>query len=66
MNRVMAISRSCEEGWYLLREDDYIWRVKENGKIDCAAQGSARLLELLDFLQKWKTPSRRIFLNYPL
>ncbi len=66
MNQAMGISRSCEEGMYLLREGDGIWRVHKNGAIDCAAQGSTRLFEVLDFLQKWKTSSRRTFLNYPL
>ncbi len=51
MNQGMAISRSCEEEMYLLRDEDWIWRVYENGAIDCTAQGSIRLFEVLDFLQ---------------
>jgi len=66
MTDTMTIRRSCEEGMYLLREGECLWRVNEDGEIDCAAKGPARLLELLHFLQEWKTPSRRLFLNYPL
>jgi hypothetical protein len=66
MNEIMGISRSCEEGMYLLREGKSVWRVNENGEIDCAAQVPTRLFELLHFLQECKIPSRRLFLNYPL
>jgi hypothetical protein len=66
MNDTMAIRRSCEEGMYLFREGNRVWRVNENGEIDCVTQGATRLLELLYFLQEWTTPSRRRFLNYPL
>jgi len=66
MNTAMAISRSCEEGMYLFRENHCVWRVNEEGVIDCAAQGPLGLFELLRFLQQWKAPTRRIFLNYPL
>ncbi len=66
MNDTMTIRRSTEEGMYLLRNGDDVWRVDENGQVDCVAGGETRLLELLNFLQQWKTPSRRIFEQYPL
>ena len=66
MNGTMSISRSCEEGMYLLREGECLWRVNEDGKIDCGAKGPTRLFELLTFLQQWRTPSRRLFQHYPL
>ncbi len=66
MNDTMTIRRSCEEGMYLLREGECLWRVNKDGEIDCVAQGPARLPELLLFLQEWKTPARRLFLNSPL
>ncbi|MDH5426576.1 MAG: hypothetical protein OEZ05_00460 [Nitrospirota bacterium] len=66
MNTTMAISRSCEEGMSLLRANHCVWRVNEEGVIDCTAQGPLRLFELLRFLQQCKAPTRRIFLNYPL
>ena len=31
MNDTMAIRRSCEEGMYLLRKGDCLWRVNEDG-----------------------------------
>ncbi|MDR4460758.1 MAG: hypothetical protein MRJ67_15295 [Nitrospirales bacterium] len=65
MNGTMAISRSHEEGMYLLREGDYVWRVTEDGKVDCAILGDPTACELLTFIQNWKTPSRRIFQEYP-
>lgn len=66
MNDTMTIRRSCEEGMYLLREDECFWLMNEDGEIDCAAQGPTRLFELLHFLQQWRTPSRRLFQQYPL
>ena len=63
MNDTMTIRRSCEEGMYLLREDDCLWRVNEDGIVDCLASGHTRVFELLTFLQQWKTPSCRFFLN---
>ena len=66
MNGTMAIRRSCEEGMYLLREGDNLWRVNEDGIVDCRAHGYSCVFELLTKLQQWKTPSRRIFQNYPL
>lgn len=65
MDDTMTISRSCEEGMYLLREDDYVWRVNEDGEVDCAVLGNPTAFELLTFIQKWKIPSRRIFQDYP-
>lgn len=65
MNDTMTIRRSCEEGMYLLREGDDVWRVNEDGKVDCAVLGDTTACELLTFIQKWKTPSRRIFQDYP-
>jgi len=66
MNDTMSISRSCEEGMYLLREGDCLWRVNEDGMIDCTSHGHVRVFELLTFLQQWKTPSRGLFQNDPL
>jgi len=57
MNDTMAIARSCEEGMYILREDDYLWRMNEDGVIDCTAQGHIRIFELLTLIQQWKTSS---------
>lgn len=65
MNDTITISRSCEKGMYLFREGDYVWRVNEDGKVDCAVLGHTTVFELLTFIQKWKTPSRRIFQDYP-
>ncbi|MEO6202276.1 MAG: hypothetical protein ABIU05_10255 [Nitrospirales bacterium] len=65
MTDTMTISRSREEGMFLLREGDYVWRVNEDGKVDCAVLGDPTAFELLSFIQKWKTPSRRIFQEYP-
>ena len=61
MKDTMAIARSCEEGMYILREGDYLWRVNEDGGIDCTAQGHNSVFELLTRLQQWKTPSRQVF-----
>ena len=66
MNDTMAIARSCEEGMYILREGDCLWRVNEDGIIDCTAQGHTSVFELLTFIQQWKTPSLRLFQKYPL
>ena len=57
MNRTMAIARSCEEGMYILREDECLWRVNEDGMVDCAAQGHTNVFDLLAFIQQWKTSS---------
>ncbi|HNP61709.1 MAG TPA: hypothetical protein PKM72_12770 [Nitrospirales bacterium] len=65
MNATMTIGRSREEGMFLLRESDYVWRVHEDGKVDCALHGDATAFERLSFIQKWRTPSRRIFQEYP-
>ncbi len=62
----MAIRRSSEEGKYLLLEGNRVWRVGEDGRIDCSASGSKKIFELLNFLQSWKTPSRRRLQHYPL
>ena len=66
MNDRMTIARSLEEGMYILREGDCFWRVDEDGKVDCAAQGLNRVFEQLVFIQQLKSPSRRIFQKYPL
>lgn len=66
MNKTMAIRRSCEDGMYLLREGDCLWRVNEDGMVDCTAQGHTCVFELLTRLQQWKAPSHRLFQNYPL
>ena len=65
MSDTMTIRRSCEEGMYLLREGDCLWRVDEDGIVDCIASGHTRIFELLTFLQQWKPLSRRLFQNYP-
>ena len=65
MNDTMAIARSCEEGMYILREGECLWRVNEDGVIDCTAQGHIRIFELLSFIQQWKTSSRPLFQEYP-
>jgi len=66
MNDTITIRRSCEEGMYLLREGECLWRVNEDAEIDCTSQVPTRLFELLHFLQQWETPSRRLFQHYPL
>ena len=65
MNAIMAISRSDEEGMYLLRENDCLWRLNEDGMVDCAAKGSTNVFELLTLIQQWKTQSRRLLQEYP-
>jgi hypothetical protein len=65
MDDTMTIARSIEEGMFLLREGDCLWRVNEDGIIDCTAQGHTGVFNLLTCLQEWKTPSRRIFQEYP-
>lgn len=65
MNDTMAIARSREEGMYILREDDCLWRVNEDGMVDRTAQGHTRIFELLTLIQEWKTPSRRLFQKNP-
>lgn len=65
MNDIMGISRSCEKGMYLLREDDCLWRVNQDGMVECAAQGDTNAFELLTLIQQWKTPSRRLLQEYP-
>ena len=64
MNETMAIARSCEEGMYLLREGEYLWRVDEDGMVDCAAQGHTNVFGLLAFIQQWKTPSPQLLQEY--
>ena len=66
MNDTITIRRSYEEGMYLLREGDRLWRVNEDGVIDCAAQGHSPVFDLLASVQQWRTPSRRLFQHYPL
>lgn len=65
MNDIMAISRSCEEGMYLLRDGEYLWKVNEEGSVDCAILGHTNASELLTFIQQWKNPSRRLLQEYP-
>jgi len=66
MNDTMTIRRSCEEGMYLLREGDCLWRMNEDGRVDCTARGHTHVFEFLTFLQLWKTPACRPFPKYPL
>ena len=62
----MSITRSLEEGMYILREGDCLWRVNKDGTIDCTAKGNGSVFTILAFIQQWKTPSKRIFQQYPL
>ena len=66
MNDTMSISPSSEDGMYLLREGESLWRVNEDGVIDCMAQGHSHVFELLSRLQQWKTPSRSLLQNPPM
>ncbi|GJL68949.1 MAG: hypothetical protein NPIRA06_15840 [Nitrospirales bacterium] len=52
VNDTMTISRSRKEGMFLLRKGDYVWRVHEDGKVDCARPGDATALERLSFIQR--------------
>ena len=52
MNGTMTIRRSCEEGMYLLREGERLWRVNEDGIVDCVAQGHSHVFELLATVQQ--------------
>ena len=54
MNETMGIARSSEEGMYLLRDGECLWRVDQDGKVDCTAQGKAGAFLLLKFVQEWK------------
>ena len=65
MNDTMAIARSFEEGMYILREGDCLWRVNEDGIIDCTAQGYPIVFKLLTFIQQCKTSSRGPLPLYP-
>ncbi len=60
MNDSMAIRRSCESGKYLLREGNYVWRMDENGKVDCTANVPTTMFKLLNFLQTCKSPYPRL------
>lgn len=62
---VMTIARSCEEGMYILREDDCLWRVNEDGMVDCVAKGHMRVFEQLAFIQQWRTPPRSVLKEFP-
>ena len=66
MNDTMAIARSSEEGMYLFREGDCLWRINEDGMIDCTPHGHAHVFEFLARIQEWNSPSRRIFQSDPL
>jgi hypothetical protein len=66
MNDRMSIAPSFEEGMYILREGDYVWRVNRNGMIDCSAKDLTCVFEQLAIIRQWKTPSHRIFQDYPL
>jgi hypothetical protein len=55
MNDTMSIARSLEEGMYILLEGEYLWRVNEDGEIDCTAQGPTCVFNLLTLIQQWKT-----------
>ena len=55
MNDTISISRSLEEGKYILRDGECWWRVNADGAVECTAQGHARVFELLAFIQQGKT-----------
>ena len=61
MNDTMAIARSSEEGMYLLREGDCLWRVNEEGMVDCTAHGHTHVFEFLARIQEGDPPSRLTF-----
>lgn len=65
MNETMSIARSCEEGMYILREGDCLWRVNEEGMVDCVATGHMGVFEQLAFIQQWRTPSRSLLTEFP-
>jgi hypothetical protein len=65
MNNTMTISLLQEEGIYLLREGDEVLRVNKDGEVECTNTEDPPAFQLLPFIQKWKTPSRRIFQEYP-
>lgn len=66
MDNRWSISRSFEEGMFVLQEGDCLWRVNEDGVLDCSVRGLTSVIEQLAFIQQWKTPTRRIFQAYPL
>lgn len=66
MYETMSIRRSSEEGKYLLREGDCLWRVNEDGMVDCTSQGHSEVFELLTYIQQLKTPSLRLLQENPL
>ena len=43
MNDTITISRSLEEGKYILRDGECWWRVNADGAVECTAQGHARV-----------------------
>jgi hypothetical protein len=60
MNDTMAIARSREEGMYILREGDCLWRVNEDGMVDRTAQGHTSVFKLLALIQEWKSSSGQL------
>lgn len=62
----MTISRTFEEGMYIIREDDCLWRIDEDGRLDSSVRGLTSTIEQLAYIQQWRIPSRRIFRAYPL
>lgn len=64
-NPVMTIARSYEEKMYILRENDCLWRIHEDGMVDCVAKGPMRVFEQLAFIQQWRTPVRSSLEEFP-
>ncbi len=60
MNEIMSVRRSSEEGKYLLQEGDCLWRVDQDGMVDCMAQGHTEVFEFLTYIQQWKMPSLKL------
>ncbi len=62
---VMTIARSCEEGMYILREDDCLWRVHEDGMVDCFAKCHSGIFKQLAFIQQCRTSTRSLLKEFP-
>ena len=60
MNDTISICRSCEEGMYLLREGECLWRIDEEGRVDDMVKDHTRVFEQLAFIQQWRNPSQRL------
>lgn len=54
----MTVARSFEEGMFILRENDCLWRINEEGEIESLGKGLTSAIKQLAFIQQWKTPPR--------